>query len=181
MAGVARRPAATMRSRGAHEPRVAPRGPAAGLQTPRAQGFYPRTNLRRRAGRSRDWAHDPGGARQEPRPRSAPGLSGLLYFGSELEGGAQQLPLAHCDSRQSGFWVPPKSPPGVHSPTQRRPPRWGDKWKQQPPTSCSSSYISGVRGVIPGLPRLPQWSDRPGGGGGARQWARPVRSLPRPR
>lgn len=90
----------------------------------------------------------------------------------------------------------PKGPPGVHRPTQRRFPDWGDKWKQQfpflhplqPPVLGGDSVPPGSPAARSGLAgqeaaagdAAPQGR---GQGAGGRERARPgpARRLPRPR
>lgn len=54
--------------------------------------------------------------------------------------------------------MPPKNPPAVHRPTQRYSPCWGDKWKQQLPSSSPSSLRIWEAMFHQGFPRRPQWT-----------------------
>ncbi|XP_070335861.1 uncharacterized protein [Odocoileus virginianus] len=67
--------------------------------------------------------------------------------------------------------MPLKNPPAIHRPTQRCPPCWGDKWKQQPPLLLPLQPPGLGGNVPPGFP--PPSAVDPLAGGGGRGEAAP--------
>lgn len=61
--------------------------------------------------------------------------------------------------------MPLKNPPAIHRPTQRCPPCWGDKWKQQPPLLLPLQP-PGLGGNVPPGFSPPSAVDPLAGGGG---------------
>lgn len=96
-----------------------------GPRDPESKGFPRTPATQQSAGGEPGPTTGPDASPRPPSYQDALAALGFVLFIFLIGGRGAPTPFGASDPPQSGFWVPPKNPPGVHRPTQRRPPPLG--------------------------------------------------------